>query len=327
MVRRKTKNKTGIERIPSVNQHYAWVSYTCIKCKFRNYEEIGMALIDPREAYENCIWVCSKCEFIHSRDSELPFDNWAEDLLSADSPSADRFWQAFFRSATENPTVYWKQCNTCGRILPNNDFSRHKDWGPLEKQMECRACKGAINAVLNPKRTTEQLRESSLKRRIAELLVSVVEEDQEKLDVQALFTRFDNKCFKTKKPLSINDPTSWQIDHTLPARYFYPLSVQNATLLSTEANQNKSGKWPSEFYSNKELVELSKITGASLELLSSETPVINQNIDVNACVDKFLNVRDSSSLHTRVNLLKLLLEKNNLSHKLSDENKKRLGIG
>jgi hypothetical protein len=42
--------------------------------------------------------------------------------------------------------------------------------------MECRACKGAINAVLNPKRTSQQLHESAVRRRIADLLLETEEQ-------------------------------------------------------------------------------------------------------------------------------------------------------
>ena len=323
MARRTTKNTTSIPRNEGIQPHDAWCSYTCIACGTRNQERIGQKLLKPIDAYENCSWKCSSCNFVHSKKFRVPFSNWPRSLRPSKTLSAQRFWRAFFRSATEKPESYWKQCNVCNRILPNADFSRHNNWGPLEKQMECRACKAAINALLNPQRTSEQLRESGMKRRIAELLTR---ESDEKLDVVALFERFGSKCFKTGKELNIEDASSWQIDHTLPSKYFYPLTVVNATLLSKDANQNKSDKWPSEFYTNKELVELAKITGASLELLSSPKPTINKDIDVNGCVKKFLNVRDETDLSGRVSELKMLLEKHELLRHLSKENKDILGL-
>lgn len=324
MARRKSVNVTAIPRIDGLDFKAAWASYSCISCGKRNFEKIGPVLITPEYALDNFTWACESCGYKHSKESELPFKNWPKELTSASGLPAERFWLGFFRSATEKAESYWKQCNTCARILPNSDFSRHKDWGPLEKQMECRACKAVINTVLNELRTPEQLRESAMKRRIAELLVAT---NDEKLDVQALFDRFDHKCFKTGAPLKIEEGSSWQIDHTLPSKYFYPLSKTNATLLSSGANQNKSDAWPSKFYTNKELIRLAQITGASLELLSRKSPVINENIDVNACVDKFLNVREGSDLVKRISELKLILDKHELSHKLSDKNKKLLGIG
>ena len=325
MARRTTKNTTGIPRIEGLTNHDAWVSYTCVNvnCKVRNFVNIGQQLLTPEEAYTTCQWKCDACNFLHAKNEELPFESWPDTATEAEGTPAERFWKAFFRSCTEKPEAYWKQCNMCGRVLPNQDFSRHVRWGPLEKQIECRACKAVINAHLNPQRTTEQLRESAAKRRIAELLTQT---NDEKLSVPDLFKRFDSKCFKTGTVLDIKDTASWQIDHTIPARYFYPLSVENATLLSTDANQDKSGKWPAEFYTNDELVELARITGANLVLLASPTPVINTYIDVNLCVSRYLNVRKDSDLAKRIGELKYLLEKNSLIDHLSDVNLKILGF-
>ena len=323
MVRRKTTNTTGIPRIDGIPYHEAWVSYTCVNCGTRNYEQIGLELPSTNSAYEQCQWQCVNCNYIHSKVSNLPFVDWPDEAVDSTETPAQRYWKAFFRSATENLESFWKQCNACGRILPNADFSRHKGWGPLEKQMECRACKAAINAKLNPKRTTEQLRESAMKRRIADLLVQTA---NEKLDVKELFNRFDSKCFKTGEELDIKASATWQIDHTLPSKYFYPLTVVNATLLSSDANQNKSDKWPSEYYTNQELVNLAKITGADLTLLSSEAPIYNNDIDVNSCVEKLLNVRGGSDLSKRLGELKNLLDKHELKDKLSVKNKNLLGI-
>ncbi len=281
MARRTQTNETGIDRIPLEHSvHDAWASYICVNCKHMNYVHIGDTLLTPEQALQTQQWECSACGYMHSKDADLPeyWDHWNPELLEQENLTVERFWQGFFRVATENPESYWKMCNACGRILPNNAFSKHIGWGPLEKQMECRACKGAINAVLNCQRTPEQLRESSIRRRIADLLVS---DYNEKIDVKALFERFDGKCFKTGKPLDINKSGSWHIDHILPSRYLYPLTTQNAALLCSEANSNKRDRWPSEFYSPQELVRLARITGADLTLLSSHTPIVNTRIDVN----------------------------------------------
>ena len=323
MARRYSKNTTGIPRIPGIPPHDAWVSYTCINCGTRNYEKIGSELLRPTDAYSNCDWKCTPCKFSHNKSSNLPFENWASHTTVKDGLPTQRFWQAFFRSATEKPESYWKMCSVCDRVLPYADFSGHKRFGMLKRQIECRACKAAINGVLNIRRTPEQLRESSAKRRIADLLMA---ESVEKLDVKALFERFEYKCFKTKIELKIEESSAWQIDHTIPSRYFYPLTARNATLLSTSANQNKSGMWPSMFYTNKELVELARITGASLELLSSKDPIWNTDIDVNACVERYLDVRKDSDLSKRIAELKLVLDKHDLVDQLNEQNSALLGL-
>jgi hypothetical protein len=323
MTRRKAKNITGLSRIPGISFHDAWIGFVCLSCSDLNTIKIGRKLLKPTDAYNNSEWECKSCHYVHSKKSDLPFKNWRKDFTQADSIKAQRFWEAFFRIATEYRESYWKQCNACGRVLPFNAFSKHTGWGPLERQMECRSCKGAINAVLNPKRTKQQLHESSVRRRIADALL---EGEDEPINIEDLFTRFDHKCFKTKKPLDIAKRGSWAIDHVLPSRWLYPLTRDNAALLSREANENKRDRWPSEFYTNNELIELAKITGADLSLLASKEPVFNRNIDVNKCVERFLSVRERSDLRKRIKELKKVLKDYRLAKLLSKENKQLLGF-
>jgi phage FluMu protein Com len=323
MVRRKTINKTGLARIEGIRFHEAWIGFICLSCKELNNIKIGITLLEPKTSYETCSWECSKCGYVHSKDSDLPFEHWDEDFTIAESIKAQRFWEAFFRIATENSEAYWKQCNTCGRVLPFASFSKHTSWGPLERQMECRSCKGAINAILNPKRTKQQLHESSVRRRIADLLV---EGENEKIDIEDLFNRFGSMCFKTGVTLDVKNRSSYEIDHIMPSRWLYPLTKENACLLSSDANANKKGKWPSECYTNNELIELAKITGADLSLLASKTPIINTNINVNKCVERYLQVREKSHLPKRINELKKIITDYDLVDKLSKANKKLLGF-
>ncbi len=323
MPRRKTKNITGLARIEGIPYHDAWVGFICLSCGSLNNIRIGLQLLDPRNTYKTAEWECGRCGYTHSKNSDLPFENWTEDFTVAESIKAQRFWEAFFRIATEHPESYWKQCNACRRILPFATFSKHAGWGPLERQMECRSCKGAINAVLNPKRTKEQLHESSVRRRIADLLV---EGENEKIDIEDLFKRFNSRCFKTGVKLDINKRSSYEIDHILPSKWLYPLTKENACLLSLDANNSKTGKWPSEFYTNNELIELAKITGADLGLLANKSPIINTNINVNKCVERYLQVRERSHLPKRINELKKILKDYNLIDKLSPKNKKMLGF-
>lgn len=285
MPRRKTKHITGMHRIKGIKVHDAWVAYICLACRKPNFFSIGRKLLEPNEIYNTARWTCEHCKYEHSKDSPLPFKEWPSNFTDPNSLKCQRFWQAFFRIATENKDAYWKQCNACGRILPYNAFSKHSGWGPLEKQMECRSCKGAINAYLNPKRTKQQLYESNIRRRVADLLL---ENENEKIDIDDLFRRFDNRCFKTGVVLDKNKRETWEIDHILPSSWLYPLKKENAALLSRQANNNKRDKWPSHFYTNTELINLARITGADLELLSRKEPIVNPNIDVNKCVSRYL---------------------------------------
>lgn len=333
MARRKTKNRTDIKRLPGLPVHDAWISFVCIKCSQVNFQHIGNKLLSSVDTYENALWKCKRCNFIHSKSSdlptkgfdrkELPFKDWGEDVRSHASLATQRFWKAFFAIATEYPSSYWKRCNTCGRILPFSAFSGHKGWGPLEKQMECRSCKAVINANLNPKRTKEQLHESAVRRRIGDLLFPGEEKN---IDIEDLFARFESKCFKTGKALDINDRKSWAIDHILPSKYFYPLTKENAALLSREANENKRDNWPSKFYSNNELKRLAIITGANLSLISSKKPIVNENIDVDAAVTRLLSVRGATDLSRRVEEIKKVLKTYGLADRLSQKNRHMLGI-
>jgi len=324
MPRRKTKHKTGLPRIPGIGAkvHYAWVAYVCINCGRLNIFSIGNCLLDPKSAYADASWKCRKCGYLHNKDSLLPFSKWPFEYIDPASIKCQRFWQAFFRISTEKKESYWKQCNACGRVLPNFAFDRHKNWGPLEKQMECRSCKGAINAYLNPKRTKQQLYESNIKRRVGDLLT---ESENQAINVNDLFRRFKGKCFKTGIKLNKQDRDSWEIDHILPSSYLYPLTRKNAALLSRQANNNKRNKWPSHFYTNSELIRLARLTGADLSLLASKEPIVNQNIDVDKCVSRYLQVREFSNLDKRIMELKKLLKDYKVIDKLSEANKKLLG--
>lgn len=328
MSRRKTVNHTGIDRIPNARPNDVYISYTCLKCGHVNKVNIGDRMITLNEAME-CEWQCEECGYVHSQYSDLPAEwssNWNEELLAVDSAANGAFWKAFFRIAVEKPESYWKRCNVCGRVLPFSAFDKHTGWGALNKQLECRSCKGAINAIGNPKRTSEQLREGAARRRLGDILAALDKDAESKIDIADLFDRFESKCFKTGKPLDISDRESWHIDHILPSKYFYPLTKENAALLSREANSNKRDRWPSDFYTPQELVKLSQITGANLELLSSREPILNDNIDVNAAVDKWLDVRNSTDLQKRIKELKKILIDNKLVDKLSESNKTRLGL-
>ena len=321
--RRQARNVTGIPRIANIAMHDAWVHFRCVSCHGDNCIRIGKSLLAPGDALETAEWKCEHRDFVHAKDEPLPFAHWDEKARKSGSLPAVRFWTGFFKSATERPDSYWKQCNTCSRVLPFNAFSRHEGWGPLERQMECRACKGAINAILNPKRTREQLQEGARSRRAGDLLL---EGQNERIDLADLFERFEHRCFKTGKPLKIDERNTWEIDHICPSRYLYPLTRANAALLSRGANENKRDQWPSKFYTNSELKRLAEITGGNLELWSSPSPVLNTRVDVDAAVRRALEVRERSNLHKRIVQLKQFLMDYKLLDRLSADTARRLGI-
>jgi len=323
MARRRSKNITGIPRKEGIPYRDAWISYVCIKCGKHNVEHIGKELLTPSRAYDECVWKCEGCGFVHAKESDLPFANWKPEHTEGETEVAAGFWRGFFRTATEHRESYWKQCNVCGRVLTFSHFNKHAGWLPLERQMECRACKGAINTDLNPKRTAQQMLEASATRRIADVFL---EGENQEMDIVDLFARFDGRCFKTKQELDINDRSSWAIDHILPSKYLYPLTKENAALLSKEANEAKKAMWPSRFYTNNELLELARITGADAEVLSRDEPEVNRNIDVNRGVERYLNVREQSDLNKRIHELRNIIIRYALVDMLNENNKQLLGL-
>ena len=63
-------------------------------------------------------------------------------------------------------------------------------------------------------------------------------------------------------------------------------STEDATLLCYDHNQEKTNKWPSEYYTTKELIRLSKLTGWDFDLLNGKPTMCKEN------VDRFLNNRN-----------------------------------
>ena len=60
------------------------------------------------------------------------------------------------------------------------------------------------------------------------------------------------------------------IDHTLPVYYLWPATTDSGTLLCRVCNGNKTGKWPSEFYTDAKLHQLAVHTGFDYHLLAGE---------------------------------------------------------
>ena len=83
-----------------------------------------------------------------------------------------------------------------------------------------------------------------------------------------IWEKFNKRCFKCGRdsdPIELEDMA---LDHTLPLAYLYRLD-ETATCLCSSHNSQKSDHFPVDYYTEDELVELSKITGLSLEKLHS----------------------------------------------------------
>lgn len=145
-------------------------------------------------------------------------------------------------------------------------------------QLECKACKKFfVNAPLNPQRNAQQFKEDGLRRRAIEVLVNELlnknlvhfefEKRTKKEFSKHIWNKFNKKCFKCGKELQLEDMA---LDHTMPLAYLYRLD-ESATCLCSSHNAQKSDHFPIDFYSEKELLELSKITGLDSATLHSKS--------------------------------------------------------
>ena len=89
-----------------------------------------------------------------------------------------------------------------------------------------------------------------------------------KINSEEIYKRFDYRCFKCGRDLRKVDTKERPLDHTLPAVFLWPLTTENATLLCREHNGEKSGNWPSAYYSANELKTLAVLTGIPYETLA-----------------------------------------------------------
>lgn len=153
-------------------------------------------------------------------------------------------------------------------------------------QLECKACKKFfVNAPLNPQRNAQQFKEDGLRRRAIEVLVNTLlernlvhfefEQRTKKAFSRHIWEKFNKRCFKCgcdSDPIALEDMA---LDHTMPLAYLYRLD-ETATCLCSSHNSQKSDHFPVDYYTEDELVELSKITGLSLTQLHSRC--VNQQV-------------------------------------------------
>ncbi len=199
-------------------------------------------------------------------------------------------------SSRENPG---KKCSQCQRSLPvdprlsrQRAATRQPTRSPQAMvlafhghkakrtgyQNECRACKKfEINEFFNRRRTADQLNESSVLTRERKILLrenKVLEEFKQRVSKKGLrhfvWQRFGRRCFKCKQVVTLK---GFELDHTRPLAYLWPLD-EFATCLCATCNNNKKDSFPVDFYSNEELRELARLVGLALKDLRAKT--VNQ---------------------------------------------------
>lgn len=173
----------------------------------------------------------------------------------------------------EGSAIKVKKCSYCGRLLPLDPdrlgvLAFHKHNAKISKhQNECRACKKwRINDSFNPKRTTDQLHESSVITRERKVFLrepEILQEIKERTGAglkSKVWERFGRECFRCGDAVALDD---FQLDHTRPLAYLWPID-EFATCLCAECNNEKKEKFPVDFYKPQELKRLSEITGLPL---------------------------------------------------------------
>jgi len=192
-------------------------------------------------------------------------------------------WQHARQAESAGPEISLKKCAYCQRLLPIDKqrpsaLAFHKHNAKISgHQNECRACKKwRINNNFNPKRTTDQLHESSVITRERKLFLRepvILDDIKERSGAglkSIVWKKFDKKCFRCGKAIELGEV---QLDHTRPMAYLWPID-EHATCLCADCNNHKKDRFPVDVYSGEELKRLSAITGLSFEDLSKKE--INQ---------------------------------------------------
>jgi hypothetical protein len=221
----------------------------------------NMIFVPVHDVFGEFDITCPSCGFRFGKEEDSKFfdyrllDTRSKEVLKTGEFAVPH--DAYIAEAQE-----YKYCLLCNAMKPAHLFDVHRS-RRSKRQGECNLCKGFYNAIKNPTRLTEQHREAANKRR---LYVEIG--GSAKLDAKMVLQRFQSKCFKCGKDIA--DISEGNIDHTLPVVYLWPATTENSTLLCKKHNGEKSGKWPSEYYSDRELRKLALKTGIPLETLKEK---------------------------------------------------------
>lgn len=233
--------------------------FQCLNSECREF-----IFIRKDEIGDDFEFTCPICgTVIRSGDETLFFEYELHELLdlSTNSIIEEGQFTILHDDYIEEAQEY-KYCIICNTIKPLDMFDRHNA-RKSGRQGECRLCKKFYNAIKNQTRLTDQHREAAQMRRMYLDLSG-----SEKIDSEAVYRRFGYRCFKCQRDLrKVANANERPLDHTLPVVFLWPLTTENATLLCREHNGEKSGKWPSEYYSDNELRKLAVLTGISYETL------------------------------------------------------------
>ena len=188
-------------------------------------------------------------------------DDWKGELFKYCTHCEDQVLLSL-TEYTSNDAAY-KAC-----LLTEEDAKKYHIKGH-STQPFCKKWKQTyVNSSGNPKRTSEQHIESSAISRLRSLLPNPLKDD--KISLQEVFAKYSDACFKCDTDLDRLDRDSYEIDHTVPASLFWPLTGDNCTLLCSNCNQEKSDQWPGFYYSNSQIRTLATLTGFDVSVLAGD---------------------------------------------------------
>ena len=236
------------------------------------------------EIREDFEFACPTCETVMLSGDETQFYEYKLEDERDNSTTEEGIFAILHDNYIEEAQEY-KYCIICNTIKPLDLFDRHRS-RKSGRQGECRLCKVVYNSIKNKTRLTDQHREAAQKRRMyLDLSAST------RISSEEIYKRFGYRCFKCKRNLRKVDTKDRPLDHTLPAVFLWPLTNENATLLCQEHNGEKSGKWPSAYYSDNKLKTLAILTGVEYEVLAGPphyNPEAIQRLKVAEQVDQLL---------------------------------------
>lgn len=230
--------------------------FQCLNSECREF-----IFIRKDEIHEDFEFVCPTCESVMLSGDETQFYEYKLVDERDNSTTEEGIFAVLHDNYVEEAQEY-KYCINCNTIKPLNLFDKHRS-RKSGRQGECRLCKVVYNSIKNKTRLPDQHREAAQKRRMyLDLSAST------RINSEEIHKRFGYRCFKCKRDLRKVDTKDRPLDHTLPAVFLWPLTTENATLLCQEHNGEKSGKWPSAYYSDSELKAFAILTGVKYETLS-----------------------------------------------------------
>jgi len=224
--------------------------------------------IEDAEIGDDFEVVCSACNFKHvAGESSLIYDYDLRDKRDNSIIESGVF--EIVHDDYVGEAKGYKYCIICSTLKPLELFDRHSA-RKTGRQGECNLCKQLYNALKNQSRLADQHREASQKRRLYTELTN-----SPRIDIGAIYEKFDAKCFKCGAELSGDREKGKKelrgnLDHTLPAKFLWPLTTHNATLLCKDHNAEKAEKWPSHYYTDAELRKLAPLVGINYLTLKAD---------------------------------------------------------